>query len=273
MSYWLLNNIVWVAVITLWVIAKKHHNYSILTDFLKKEVGYIEHKEIIRASWLESKIRIYAQDIKKRSPHDLNQAERMLVPILNLKRYTGTIANLISFLRILLAVIVVLILKIYYLTEQGYVLMIAALFCFAIAGISDFLDGATARALEEISKLGKIIDPLADKIILASPFFILGPIFLTDQIYWMIIRQEGFLLIIALLKMIVHKLPFSMASQANYWGKVKTTVELIAAGFLFLCPFDRTFIEVSNIMFNCSVPLAIGSIVGYLSSVRRLRPN
>jgi|GEM_PF-871400 len=270
MSYWLLNNGIWIAVIVVWVLLKKNRHYLLFTEKIKKRVGYNEKKEEIKLSLFESKIRARAQDIKKRSPHDLNRAERILAPILRLKRYTGTIANLISMLRTLLAVIVAL-LVIIYLTGGETIIILTALFCFIVASTSDFLDGAMARALDEISRLGQIIDPLADKAILAAPLFTLGVIFLSDVIYWSIVRQELFLLIIAILKMMAHKLPFSIASRANYWGKAKTVFELVAAGFLFLCPFYPVFIKIADFLFSCSIPLAVGSLVGYLSSVKRLR--
>lgn len=271
MSYWLLNNIIWTGIITIWVLAKRSKSYPLLIGFIKKKAGYVERKEKIRISWLESKIRFYAQDIKRRSPHDLNLVEKIFAPLLNLKRYTGTIANLISFSRILLAIIVVLLLIIYYLTGEMPAILLTALFCFIISGVSDFFDGATARALEEISSLGKKLDPFADKVLLSAPFFILGAIYLPANTYWSIIRQETFLMIIFLLKLVAEKLPFSMASQANSWGKTKTTFELIAAGFLFICPLNPVFVSVANFLFLISIPLAIGSIVGYISSVRYLR--
>jgi len=270
MSYWPLNNIIWVAAIILWTLAKRNSRYPRLIALIKKKIGYVERKEKIKTGIVESRIRIYAQDIKKRSPHDLNRIERILAPLLRLRRYTGTIANLISFLRILLAIIVILLLIIYYLAGEMVIVLFAALFCFIVSCVSDFFDGATARALAEISDLGKKLDPVADKILLAAPFFILGLIYLPATIYWSIIRQEAFLMVIFMLKLIAERLPFAMASQANYWGKTKTTFELIAAGFLFLCPLNLVFVDVASFLFNCSIPLAVGSIVGYLSSVKRL---
>jgi CDP-diacylglycerol--glycerol-3-phosphate 3-phosphatidyltransferase len=268
MVNWSLNHFVWIwlAAITFWVLAKKTNYYWRLIAWTRKKTGYAEKKEQIKSSWLESQIRSYAQDVKQRAPNNLNPIEKIFVPLLRLRRYTGTIANLISILRILLAIIVTLLLIIYYLTMRPVTIMITALLCFVTASLLDLLDGATARALGEVSPLGKILDPLADKILLASAL-ILAYVYLPSFTFWALIRQEGCLFILSLLKMAAKKLPFSMASQANWWGKIKTTVELIAASFLFLCPLNQIFITIANIIFIISIPLAIGSIVGYLSSV------
>ncbi len=72
------------------------------------------------------------------------------------------IPNLISVLRILLVVPVVMAL----LDEQ----FIMALLLFAVAGVSDGLDGFLAKQFQWQSRLGSILDPLADKLLLMASF-------------------------------------------------------------------------------------------------------
>lgn len=78
------------------------------------------------------------------------------------------IPNFISFARILLTIPVV-----YLLLERQYG---SALLVFAIAGISDGLDGFLAKHFHWQSRLGGILDPLADKALLMTSFLILGGI-------------------------------------------------------------------------------------------------
>lgn len=69
------------------------------------------------------------------------------------------ISNLLSSSRFVL-----LILTVYFLiTDSGYHYLIASLFIIVI-WITDILDGYIARRRNEVSELGKIIDPLADKV-------------------------------------------------------------------------------------------------------------
>jgi len=49
-----------------------------------------------------------------------------------------------------------------------------ALWLFAIAGISDGLDGYIAKRFNYVSRLGSILDPLADKLLLVSTYITLG---------------------------------------------------------------------------------------------------
>ena len=74
--------------------------------------------------------------------------------------------NIISFLR-LLAVIPIL----YLLLEQQYGW---ALLLFAAAGLSDGLDGFLAKHYGWQSRLGGVLDPLADKVLLVACFLVLG---------------------------------------------------------------------------------------------------
>lgn len=76
------------------------------------------------------------------------------------------IPNLISFLRILLTIPVV-----WLLFRREFS---AALMLFAVAGISDGLDGFLAKRFNWQSRLGGILDPLADKALLMSSFLVLG---------------------------------------------------------------------------------------------------
>ena len=76
------------------------------------------------------------------------------------------IPNIISVLRILLTIPVM-----YFLLEREYTW---ALVLFAIAGFSDGLDGFLAKQFNWQSRLGGLLDPLADKALLMSSFLVLG---------------------------------------------------------------------------------------------------
>ena len=76
------------------------------------------------------------------------------------------IPNLISIMRIFLSIPIV-----WFMFEQRFDL---ALVIFAIAGISDGLDGYLAKRNKWQSQLGGLLDPLADKVLLVSSFLSLG---------------------------------------------------------------------------------------------------
>ena len=86
------------------------------------------------------------------------------------------IPNIISVARILLVFPVI-----WWLLNENFV---GALILFFVAGISDALDGALARAFHWQSRLGGMLDPLADKFLLVSVYLCLG--WLNALPWWLI---------------------------------------------------------------------------------------
>lgn len=231
-------------------------------------VRFIETANSWQDRWLQSRIKNYAANVRGRYPDRLYLPEKILAPLI-VRRVTGTVANLITVIRLLLAIIIFLLLLISFPPSPGITAL--SLGIFILAGLLDRLDGPTARALDEISEFGKVADPFTDKVLLAAPLVILGYFYLPGNVYWAIIFLEAFLIFIASLKIAASRLPFTMATQANIFGKTKLVFELIAGGFLFLCPFHDVFIEISFWFFMISIPLAVGSIIVYLASIRRIK--
>src|SRR6476660_9209329 len=77
-----------------------------------------------------------------------------------------TAANLLTFLRIGLIPVFAIALV--------YQHMDLALLLFAIAGISDGIDGTLARMLKQESELGTVIDPIADKLLMTTAFIMVS---------------------------------------------------------------------------------------------------
>jgi CDP-diacylglycerol--glycerol-3-phosphate 3-phosphatidyltransferase len=82
-----------------------------------------------------------------------------------------TLPNILTLARILLAPVIALLPFI-----QGYVPKLLAFVVFLIAAISDIYDGKLARSRQEITDLGKLLDPFADKLLLLATLI---------PIYWM----------------------------------------------------------------------------------------
>ena len=84
-----------------------------------------------------------------------------------------TTANKITICRILL--VPLFIVEVLYYTDNGNeVHRLVALLCFAVASISDGIDGFLARRYNQHSELGRILDPLADKLLLVAGVVLLS---------------------------------------------------------------------------------------------------
>ena len=105
-----------------------------------------------------------------------------------------------------------------------------AAFIFVVASATDFFDGYIARTFDQITTLGKILDPLADKMLTLAGF--LGLMMLDRASEWaifLIITRELF----------ITGLRVSAVSQgldiaASWMGKVKTVVQMVTIGFLLM---------------------------------------
>ncbi len=84
-----------------------------------------------------------------------------------------TIPNYISILRILLVPVFVGSV-VYYVNREQEAYRIFAIIIFAVAALSDAVDGYLARKWNQQSRLGTILDPLADKLLLASGIVVLS---------------------------------------------------------------------------------------------------
>ena len=71
-----------------------------------------------------------------------------------------TVPNLLTYLRFVLVVPFVIL-----FLNQKYLL---SAICIGLSGISDCLDGFFARKLNQVTQLGKLLDPIADKVTLIS---------------------------------------------------------------------------------------------------------
>lgn len=90
-----------------------------------------------------------------------------------LKRLPMTTANKVTILRILLIPFFV-IETIYYVRTGNEVHRLLAVLSFAMTAIMDGVDGYIARQYKQISELGRILDPLADKLLLVSGIVLLS---------------------------------------------------------------------------------------------------
>lgn len=101
-----------------------------------------------------------------------------------------TLANLISFSRILVAVPIIWV----YQYHDGVTWWFTSLITYAI--VSDYLDGLAARGREEVSELGKVIDPIADKV-LAGILFVFAAWLGKIPLWFLVISIGRDLLILA----------------------------------------------------------------------------
>jgi cardiolipin synthase len=146
-----------------------------------------------------------------------------------------TVPNQLTFLR--LAFLPVFLIAIEY---ERYDLALGIL---VAAGVSDALDGVLARGLNQRTPLGAYLDPIADKLLLSSSYFILA---LKGKIAWwltiLVLGRDVLILVAcAVILITVGYRPF----PPSIWGKATTFFEiLLVVLVLVLAIWDNQFLWV-----------------------------
>lgn len=151
------------------------------------------------------------------------------------KRDLWQIPNILCYIRFfLIPVFVVLYIKSEY-PKAAAVIM--------VSGLTDFFDGFIARKFDMITELGKLIDPLADKLTQASLIFVL-----VVKVKWMFLLlilfvvMQLFLLIAGLVMLKKN----TRLSGAKWFGKVSTTVFYMV--MLALVSYPALSTNIANIL-------------------------
>ena len=131
----------------------------------------------------------------------------------------NTVPNWLTFARIFsLPLIIVL------ASFPGRGFGVAAAIVFSLAAITDFFDGYIARRTGQVSEFGKLIDPIADKIIVAASFIML--VHLQRAPAWivaLIISRE-----FAVSGLRAYAGTRNIIIAARFMGKTKTTLQILA---------------------------------------------
>ena len=142
-----------------------------------------------------------------------------------------SVPNILTYARIAAIPLVVACLYWQEIPQHGEWLRWIALTIFIAAGVTDILDGYFARKLGELTSFGRILDPIADKLLVASCLLMLavdgtirGPhVWAAIVILCREILVSGLREYLAELRVTV---------QVTHLAKWKTTLQLVAIGFL-----------------------------------------
>jgi len=144
------------------------------------------------------------------------------------------VPNLLAFIRLLIAPVMYMLLvdrdwSIFAGIHYSW-LDYAAAFLFVLASATDFFDGYIARTFDQITVLGAILDPLADKMLTLAGF--LGLMLLGRADAWaiyLILTRELFITGLR-----VNAVSQGIDVSASMMGKVKTVAQMFAIGFLLM---------------------------------------
>ncbi|MDY3926551.1 MAG: CDP-diacylglycerol--glycerol-3-phosphate 3-phosphatidyltransferase [Anaerotignum sp.] len=135
-----------------------------------------------------------------------------------------------------------------------------AVVIFIVASLTDMLDGKIARKYNLVSNFGKFMDPLADKLLVMSA--LVSMVALEDLAAWVVIIILAREFAITGFRTLAMEANIVMA--ASWWGKVKTTTQMIMIPVVLLqLPFSCMPV-VENILVALAVFFTIFSGADYM---------
>ncbi len=108
----------------------------------------------------------------------------------------------------------------------------AASLIFAVAALTDWLDGYLARSLSQATPLGAFLDPVADKLLVAASLILIVDRFSTSFVVLPAIIIVGREIVISALREWMAEVGRRASIAVNYMGKVKTVCQMVALGVL-----------------------------------------
>ncbi|WHZ14924.1 MAG: CDP-diacylglycerol--glycerol-3-phosphate 3-phosphatidyltransferase [Nitrospira sp.] len=168
--------------------------------------------------------------------------------------------NVLTFARILLIPVFVML-----LIDPTPDRALSAAIVFVVAAVTDLLDGYVARKTGQITKLGRLLDPIADKLLVLSALILLVQVDrVSALVAILIIARE-----VAVTGIRAIAASEGLIMSAEVTGKYKMALQVIAIVLLIL---EGTVVEViGNLHLAGIVTLYLSLILGYVSGAQYVR--
>lgn len=177
------------------------------------------------------------------------------------------IANILTLIRILITPLLV---GVYYFLPEHWGMPLAAVL-FGVASVTDWLDGYLARKLDQVSKLGAFLDPIADKLIIITVLVMIvdrhGQLYILIPALIIIARE----LVVSGLREWMSELGKRDSVAVSMLGKLKTAAQMVALLFLlyYYPVLGIPVFEVGIGLLYVAVVLTLWSMMIYISRAAR----
>lgn len=172
-----------------------------------------------------------------------------------------TLPNLLTLSRLILIPVFV---AVFYL-PYGWSAMATAVI-FALAAITDWLDGFLARRWNQTTSFGAFLDPVADKLMVATALTVLIELHHT---FWLTIPAMviiGREIVISALREWMAEMGSRASVAVSFIGKIKTTAQMVSIVILLAYPPGQGMVDLGLGLLYIAAVLTLWSMVIYLKA-------
>lgn len=152
---------------------------------------------------------------------------------------------------------------------HGPVTNVVAVVLFVLACLTDYWDGNLARVRQEVTEMGKLLDPIADKILIAASLVMLVSEGIADPVPTIVILLREFA--VSGLRQVAAIEGVVIAAVRG--AKAKTIMQMVATGFMLLNndPFGLPFTAVGRSLLWISAVWTVWTGYWYFADYYRAR--
>ena len=173
-----------------------------------------------------------------------------------------TVPNILTYIRLLCVPVFIGVMIAYCLDMTATEFLWAAFGLFVFASATDIADGYIARRFNLISDIGKVLDPVADKLLQGFAVLMLG---IAGNVHWafvaIIVAKEIFIGVTS--KYFMRASKRQVEQMANKWGKYAALTVFIGLFFAFLVPFHKVIEIADLVLFIIGSVLAVAAATQY----------
>lgn len=177
------------------------------------------------------------------------------------KKDAFTVPNVLTYIRLLCLPVFIGMMIAYCVDKTATEYLWAAFGLFVFASATDIADGYIARRFNMISDIGKVLDPVADKLLQGFAVLMLG---ISGNVHWafvvIIVAKEIFIGVTS--KYFMRASKRQVEQMANKWGKYAALTVFIGLFFAFLVPFNKV-IAIMDLVIFC-----IGSVMAVIAATQ-----
>lgn len=139
---------------------------------------------------------------------------------------------------------------------------------FGVAALTDYFDGYFARKRNQVTTIGKLLDPIADKLLVTSAFISLVELGLAKA--WMVVIIVGREFVVSGIRSIAAS--WGHVMPANWYGKTKTVVQVFTIVVLIIADtYKEHWLVFGRFLLWITMAVSLISAGSYLVTFLQLR--